>query len=63
MARLMASGAAQRTVDAALRVAGPAGYQAGTLLERLARDVRAVALLLGTEEQQRAQAAEGLLPQ
>jgi alkylation response protein AidB-like acyl-CoA dehydrogenase len=63
LARLAASGAAGRAVDAAVRIAGAAGYHPGSLLERLARDVRAVAIVLGTEEHQRAQAAEGLLPQ
>jgi alkylation response protein AidB-like acyl-CoA dehydrogenase len=63
MARLMASTAATHAVDAALRIAGPDGYRDGSLLERLARDVRAVALVAGTEERQRAHAAEGLLPQ
>ena len=62
LARLMASGAASRAVDAALRIGGAAGYQAGSLLERLARDVRASAVVLGTEERLRAQAAEGILP-
>jgi alkylation response protein AidB-like acyl-CoA dehydrogenase len=63
MARLTASAAAQDAVDAALRIAGPDGFQENTILERLARDVRAVALLLGTEEQMRTTVAEGLLPQ
>ncbi len=62
IARLMASAAARVSVDAALRVAGAAGYGEGTLLERLARDVRAICVLMGTEEQHRAIAAEGLLP-
>jgi hypothetical protein len=62
LARLMASSAAQRAVDTALRVAGPKALQEGSVLERLSRDVRAVALVLGTEERQRAVAAEGLLP-
>jgi alkylation response protein AidB-like acyl-CoA dehydrogenase len=63
MARLMASTAAARAVDAALRIAGRQGYEPGTVLERLARDVRSLSVLLGTEERLRAQAAEGLLPQ
>jgi alkylation response protein AidB-like acyl-CoA dehydrogenase len=63
MARLLASGAAARAVDAALRIAGRLGYEPGAALERLARDVRAISVLLGTEERLRAQAAEGLLPQ
>lgn len=62
IARLMSSTAAERCVDAALRVVGPSALQPGSALERLARDVRAVALVLGTEEHQRAVAAEGLLP-
>lgn len=62
MARLMASAAARIAVEAALRVAGPAGLREGSVLERLSRDVRAVALLAGTEDEQRATAAEGLLP-
>ena len=62
IARLMASAAARVSVDAALRIAGAAGYREGTLLERLSRDVRAISVLMGTEEQHRAIAAEGLLP-
>jgi hypothetical protein len=62
MARLMASAAASRAVDAALRVTGPAGLNEGGALERLSRDVRAVALVMGTEEHQRAMAADALFP-
>ena len=62
MARLMASAAARVSIDAALRIAGPEGYGEGTLLERLARDVRAISLIMGTEEQLRATAANGVLP-
>jgi alkylation response protein AidB-like acyl-CoA dehydrogenase len=62
LARLMASSAAARAVDAALRVIGPAALAEGHLIERLARDVRALSVLAGTEEDQRAMAAEGLLP-
>ncbi len=62
IARLMASGAAQSAVDAALRITGPTGYRQDALLERLSRDVRTVSLLMGTEEQHRAVAAEGFLP-
>lgn len=63
LARLMASGAASRAVDAALRIGGAAAYERNSHLERLARDIRALAVVLGTEERQRAQAADGLLPQ
>jgi alkylation response protein AidB-like acyl-CoA dehydrogenase len=62
MARLAASRAAQQAVDAALRLAGPGGLREGALLERLARDVRAIALIAGTEEDQRAAVAAGVLP-
>jgi len=62
LARVMASAAAERTIGAALRVAGPVGLEEGALLERLSRDIRAVGLVMGTEEQQRTVAAEGLFP-
>ena len=62
LARLMASGAAQRAVDAALRVTGEDALKEGSVLERLSRDVRAAALVLGTEDHQRVAAAQGLLP-
>ena len=62
VARLMASAAAARAVDGAIRVIGPVALRTGHLIERLARDVRAVSVLIGTEEDQRAMAAEALLP-
>jgi alkylation response protein AidB-like acyl-CoA dehydrogenase len=62
MAKLMAAAAAERAIDAALRLVGPDGYVRGSLLERLARDVRAAGLLMGTEEDQRTTAASQLLP-
>jgi alkylation response protein AidB-like acyl-CoA dehydrogenase len=62
LAKLAASRAAQVAVDVALRVTGPQGFARGALLERLSRDARAVALLLGTEEDLRAVAANALLP-
>ena len=62
IARLMASAAAERAAAAALRIAGAQALAPGSTLERLSRDVRALALLLGTEERQRATAAQGLLP-
>lgn len=63
VARLMASAAAGRAVDAALRIMGASALGAGHPIERLSRDVRAVSLLLGTEERQRTVAADALLPQ
>ena len=62
LARLLASAAAQRAVDAAVRVAGASALAEGSALERLARDVRVLSVLLGTEERHRTIAAEGLLP-
>jgi alkylation response protein AidB-like acyl-CoA dehydrogenase len=62
MARLTASAAAMRAVDVAVRVIGTAALVDGNVIERLSRDVRAIAVLLGTEEDQRAVAAEQLLP-
>ena len=62
LARLMASAAAMRATDAAVRIAGSAALVEGSAIERLARDARAVSVLLGTEEDQRALAADGLLP-
>ena len=56
-----AAGAASRTVDAALRITGAAGYQAGSVLERCSRDIRAAVLILGTEDAARRTAADALL--
>jgi alkylation response protein AidB-like acyl-CoA dehydrogenase len=63
MARLLTATAARAAVDVAVRIAGRGGYREGTLLERLARDVRTLSVMLGTEEQHRAMAADGLLPE
>jgi alkylation response protein AidB-like acyl-CoA dehydrogenase len=62
LARLMASAAASRAVDAAIRIVGSAALTDGSAIERLARDVRTVSVLAGTEENQRAAAADSLLP-
>jgi acyl-CoA dehydrogenase len=62
MAKLAATRAAQQAVDAALRIAGVEAVTRGTLLERLTRDVRALSLVMGTEEDLRATAAQALLP-
>ena len=62
LARLTASAAAMRAVDVAVRVIGTPALVQGSVVERLSRDVRAIAVLLGTEEDQRALAAEHLLP-
>lgn len=46
LARTLATCAAERAVEAALRVLGPSGYQRGSLLERLGRDARTLSLVL-----------------
>lgn len=62
VARLLASSAASRAVDAAVRILGEPALAQDSPIERLTRDVRAVAVLNGSEEEQRAAAAGGLLP-
>lgn len=62
LARLQASAAAERAVDVAVRVVGAGALTAGSALDRLSRDVRVLSVLLGTEEDHRAVAAEALLP-
>jgi alkylation response protein AidB-like acyl-CoA dehydrogenase len=62
LARVLASAAAQRAVDAAIRIAGADALTEGSALDRWSRDVRVLSVLLGTEENHRAVAAEGLLP-
>jgi alkylation response protein AidB-like acyl-CoA dehydrogenase len=59
----MAIGAARRAVDASIRVLGASALAAGHVIERLARDVRALSVLGANEDAQRAVAAESLLPQ
>jgi hypothetical protein len=63
VARLLACAAASRAVDAAVRILGAAALTQDSPIERLTRDVRAIAVLNGSEEDQRAAAAAGLLPQ
>jgi alkylation response protein AidB-like acyl-CoA dehydrogenase len=56
-----AAAAAIHAADAALRIVGAAGYEAGSLLERCVRDARAAYLVLGTEDRIRQRAADALL--
>ncbi len=56
-----AGGAAQRAVDAMVRVLGPSSWQPGSVLERCARDSRAALLVAGTEDAARQRAADRLL--
>jgi acyl-CoA dehydrogenase len=50
MAKLYATEAAQRIIDQALQIHGAAGLIAGSLMERLYRDVRALRIYEGTSE-------------
>ena len=56
-----AAAAANRAVDAAVRIVGADGYRPGSVLERCLRDARAAWLVLGTEDQVRRTAADALL--
>lgn len=58
LAKVFAADVAERAVAAALRILGPTGYRLGTVTERLTRDARAIALLGGTAEEQRAIVAD-----
>lgn len=62
LAKVFGADVAGRAVEAALRILGPTGYRLGTITERLSRDARAIALLGGTAEEQRAIVADATLP-
>jgi alkylation response protein AidB-like acyl-CoA dehydrogenase len=62
VARLMATAAAARAAEAAVRIVGSDAIGEGHPIERVSRDVRALSVLLGTEEEQRAIAADRLFP-
>jgi alkylation response protein AidB-like acyl-CoA dehydrogenase len=59
---LLAAGAAERAVDAALRILGPGAYRRGTVLERLTRDAKALGLVLGSIDAERMALADEILP-
>ena len=61
MAKLYATEAAQRIVDQALQIHGGLGVVAGTPVERLYRDVRALRIYEGTSEIQKIVIARTLL--
>ena len=61
MAKLYATEAAQRIVDQALQIHGGSGLIAGSIMERLYRDVRALRIYEGTSEIQKVVIARGLL--
>ena len=53
MAKLYASEAAHRAADKSMQILASAGYQRGSRVERLFRDVRATEIYQGTSEVQR----------
>ncbi|HYJ16584.1 MAG TPA: acyl-CoA dehydrogenase family protein, partial [Candidatus Limnocylindria bacterium] len=61
MAKFYATEAAQRIVDQALQIHGGNGLIAGSIMERLYRDVRALRIYEGTSEIQQLVIARGLL--
>jgi len=61
MAKLHATEAAQRIVDQALQIHGGSGLIAGSIMERLYRDVRALRIYEGTSEIQKVIIARELL--
>ncbi len=61
MAKLFASEAAHHTADKAMQILASAGYQRGSTVERLFRDVRATEICQGTSEVQRMVIAASVL--
>ena len=62
MAKLAATGAAQRAIERATQVVGVDTFRQGHVIERLAQDVRALELFAGRTEALRAAVAEDILP-
>lgn len=62
MAKLAATGAAQRAVERATQVVGAESFRSGHIIERLAQDVRALELFAGRTEALRAAVADETLP-
>ena len=62
MAKLAATGAAQRAIERTTQVVGVETFRAGHVIERLAQDVRALELFAGRTEALRAAVAESVLP-
>ncbi len=61
MAKLAASEAAHRAADKAMQILASTGYQRGSVVERLFRDVRATQIYQGTSEAQRMIIASSVL--
>jgi alkylation response protein AidB-like acyl-CoA dehydrogenase len=62
VAKLAATGAAQRAIERTAQVVGVETFRAGHVIERLAQDVRALELFAGRTEALRAAVAEDVLP-
>jgi alkylation response protein AidB-like acyl-CoA dehydrogenase len=62
MAKLAATGAAQRAIERTTQVIGVETFRHGHVIERLAQDVRALELFAGRTEALRAAVAEEVLP-
>jgi len=62
MAKLAATGAAQRAIERTTQVIGVETFRRGHVIERLAQDVRALELFAGRTEALRAAVAEDVLP-
>lgn len=62
MAKLAATGAAQRAIERTTQVVGVETFRSGHVIERLAQDVRALELFAGRTEALRAAVAEDVLP-
>jgi alkylation response protein AidB-like acyl-CoA dehydrogenase len=62
MAKLAATGAAQRAIERTTQVVGVETFRYGHAVERLAQDVRALELFAGRTEALRAAVAEDVLP-
>jgi alkylation response protein AidB-like acyl-CoA dehydrogenase len=62
MAKLAATGAAQRAIERTTQVVGVETFRAGHVIERLAQDVRALELFAGRTEALRAAVGETVLP-
>jgi len=62
MAKLAATGAAQRAIERTTQVVGVDTFRHGHVIERLAQDVRALELFAGRTEALRAAVAEDVLP-
>ena len=62
MAKLAATGAAQRAIERTTQVVGVETFRQGHVIERLAQDVRALELFAGRTEALRAAVAQEVLP-